>query len=192
MGNHASVEYCDCRHFSLVKKKCHNCHKIVCSSCFGYPLLNYERPAQNPERVSFTKVCKICFTSLNRVDTCDAYEIIGGENSTCLLMIHSEGLSRLMYKKYALGLQEKGFKCILMDLPAHGSLIQEQFTYQNYSRCLKRVIEREIGSRNFYVVASSLPALAFLQFMSENEVKCKRAVLLSTGNCINNSEGNKK
>ena len=134
MGNHATVEYCDCKHFSLLKKKCHNCHKIVCPSCFGYPLVNYDRPAQNPERVSLNKVCKICYTTLNHLDSSKPYEIIGGENSNCLLMIHSEGLSRGMYKKYATGLQEKGFKCILMDLPAHGSLIQEQFTYLWYKQ----------------------------------------------------------
>lgn len=147
MGNHATVEYCDCQHFSLIKRKCLKCRKIVCSSCFGYPIINRDLSVQNPERISFTKVCKICYTTFYRVDACEPYEIIGGDNNTCLLMIHPEGLSRGMYKKYALGFQSKGFKCILMDLPAHGSLIQEQFTYQNYCRSIKRVIEKEIGAR---------------------------------------------
>jgi pimeloyl-ACP methyl ester carboxylesterase len=60
-----------------------------------------------------------------------------------------------MFMPHALCLKEKGFKCILMDLPGHGSRHAEALTLENSIKAIKEALELCL-TKNVTIIGGSL------------------------------------
>jgi len=74
--------------------------------------------------------CKACYQEVSVLDYSKTYDEYGGSDkaSITLLMVHGGGGTRAMYRPHAQDLAKMGYRCILMDLPGHGTLIDTPLT----------------------------------------------------------------
>lgn len=138
---------------------CFKCNRPLCVSCSGkYCLVPFDEA--NPEKVGKVarSFCKICFEETSTVDYSKITDVIGPESSdTAFVMVHGGGVSRAMFRPQARILAEAGFKCILPDLPGHGSLMGAKLTPDTCVSTIKSALDEnnvKPGDRVIYVGAS--------------------------------------
>jgi pimeloyl-ACP methyl ester carboxylesterase len=75
--------------------------------------------------------CKACFQKVSLLDFSNKATILGPEAGTAptFVFIHGAGGCRNMFEAHARQLsEENGFRCVLIDLPGHGSRMDETLT----------------------------------------------------------------
>jgi pimeloyl-ACP methyl ester carboxylesterase len=127
---------------------CAKCQKIMCSTCAGkHPLIAFDptRPDESND-IKKTKgiksYCKSCFEETSVLNFESTYDDILPTNTTTstkstpsstsptitFVMVHGGGASRALYRPYAERLAQLGYRCILLDLPGHGTLSDTTLT----------------------------------------------------------------
>ena len=114
--------------------------RYVCPGCNGGPLcwycINNAAITNHATLTSITDTaiiksfCLKCFWTVTSLDPTQCVDIMGpaaGEGVSVLL-IHGGGGCRKMFTPHARELALLGFRCILVDLPAHGARVREPIT----------------------------------------------------------------
>ena len=66
-----------------------------------------------------------------------------------------------------------------MDLPAHGALINQEFTLINCLKVIKQALEQHCLSTQVSVVGCSFGALVAIDYLAAHESAFKKVILLS-------------
>jgi hypothetical protein len=79
MGNKSpqDVQYSDCKHFSLLSKRCQSCNLTACYNCFGLPLVC---SSASIDEVEFKEVCKRCYIKGMKIELGKWWEVLGEDN----------------------------------------------------------------------------------------------------------------
>lgn len=75
-------------------------------------------------------LCRTCFRENADLDFTNIYEIVGEGNPHTIIWLHGGGSCRKMFSQTAKFLQEKGYRSILVDLPGHGALMDQELTLE--------------------------------------------------------------
>jgi pimeloyl-ACP methyl ester carboxylesterase len=89
---------------------------------------------------------------------------VGEGNPKELIFVHGGGSSRKLFLPHAKELAKKGFKSILIDLPAHGARFKEDLTIET---CVE-VIKEAIGmcrTKDFTIIGGSLGGYIIMEFI---------------------------
>jgi pimeloyl-ACP methyl ester carboxylesterase len=120
--------------------RCAKCSKLLCSTCAGNNALipfdqgNAEFSNDLTKNDTIESYCKECYHEVSLLDYSKAYDDFGGatdqlsNNTITFLMVHGGGGSRAMFRPHAQALVKRGYRCILMDLPGHGTLVDSPLT----------------------------------------------------------------
>jgi alpha-beta hydrolase superfamily lysophospholipase len=84
-----------------------------------------------------------------------------------------------MFKEHAEALVEKGYRCILVDLPGHGALINQEFTLSNCLRVIESIQSEVCTTSSISAVGCSFGALALIHYLAAHECAFKKLILLS-------------
>lgn len=104
--------------------------------------------------------CKTCFQEVSILDYSKTYDDFlpdpNNNNQLTLLMVHGGGGSRAMYRAHIEKLVLKGYRCISIDLPGHGTLVDTPLTLDSCVEATLKVY-KECGLKpetTIYVGAS--------------------------------------
>lgn len=118
---------------------CAKCSKLLCSTCAGTNALipfdqaNAELSNDLTNNSTIESYCKECYHEVSILDYSKAYDDFGGAADESappitFLMVHGGGGSRAMFRPHAQELVKRGYRCVLMDLPGHGTLVDSPLT----------------------------------------------------------------
>ncbi|RHY34692.1 hypothetical protein DYB32_000721 [Aphanomyces invadans] len=106
---------------------CPICSHVCCAPCLDFAL--YTDPK------TITSMCKACYTSKCVIDLTQHVEIMGPsiEESAApaVVFVHGGGGCRTMFKPHAQSLAAVNVRCVLLDLPGHGSRMDEPLTLES-------------------------------------------------------------
>ncbi len=143
----------DKNEFACDNDSCRQAAKL-CSSCYGrHPLIPLtDPPAPDLRTVAIKKYCRTCFQEKSVLDFQHTYESIGGEGSdsknidekvtsdVVFVFVHGGASSRAMFRGHAQELSKRfGYESILLDLPGHGTLVDDESLPLTLDNCVKTV-----------------------------------------------------
>ena len=113
---------------------CPHCQKgPLCGTCIDNPIIEggtstgvqqeSSTGTTDPPRV--TSVCRACMEKASTLDFSSSVDVIGPETGPAIVFVHGGGGCRLMFRPQARKLASRGYRCVLLDLPAHGALLDE-------------------------------------------------------------------
>lgn len=91
---------------------------------------------------------------------------MGKDNKKEVVFLHAEGFSRRMFREHAEALTAKGYRCVMVDLPGHGALIDEEFTVRNCLKVIGQTLSQHCLTSPVPVVGCSLAALALIEYLA--------------------------
>jgi len=172
--------------FALLKRRhhCRACGEIFCARCCkSWILLPPQFGYVDPERV-----CKACFAKHSNLDLTRTYEVFGPDDSKfpTILLLHGALCNRLIHK-FQIEAFSKHYRLIAMDLPAHGSRVDELLTHNSAIQAIRDVVLKEVKEQKVILYGYSLGGYAALHFAKKYPENCRALIL---GGCCNQSYGN--
>jgi pimeloyl-ACP methyl ester carboxylesterase len=103
---------------------CGQCKVPKCTSCLAFALVSAEAYAKGGAQASCLTTCEACMKALSPLDfSSTAPDVLGpkpGIGPTAVF-VHGGGGCRLMFRPHAEALAALGVRCVLLDLPGHGT-----------------------------------------------------------------------
>ncbi|EED92855.1 predicted protein [Thalassiosira pseudonana CCMP1335] len=183
------------RLFGLLKGSttpCSRCNKALCGKCSGnHALIPFDENEKDepPKKESILSYCKQCFQEVSLLDYSKTYDIVepsnedGANNDITLLWVHGGGSSRLMFRPHARLLAKQGYRSILMDLPGHGTLVDNTaLTLDECVKTVQSVLQNEgcDATKTIYI-GGSLGAYIGFHILKELNGKFAGAILMDCG-----------
>jgi pimeloyl-ACP methyl ester carboxylesterase len=109
------------------------CGYKFCSTCLNYSCITEAGGNELGMKAPIISYCKECFKKNCGLDYSSNYTTYGPEVGTApaVLFIHGGSGCRSMFDYHAKFLSEKrGYRCVLMDLPGHGSRMDDLLTLE--------------------------------------------------------------
>jgi pimeloyl-ACP methyl ester carboxylesterase len=125
------------------------CGKKFCSKCLNYACVTEKDGKELGMKAPVTSFCKGCFQQNSLLDFSTNVTIYGPEihESPAVLFLHGGGGCRTMFDYHAKTLSEqKGYRCVLIDLPGHGSRMDEVLTLDSAMEVIKDAILHIAGN----------------------------------------------
>lgn len=119
------------------------CGRSFCSKCLNYAVMT-EAEAKKGEAGQVVSFCKACFKRHSSLDF-DAHEEVQGPGpgeAPAVVYVHGGGSCRVMFRQHAQALASKGLRCVLLDLPGHGSRMEEPLSMQSAVQSITDTIRR--------------------------------------------------
>ncbi|KAJ2986939.1 hypothetical protein HDV02_006434 [Globomyces sp. JEL0801] len=163
---------------SLYECKKPGCGERFCSNCLNYALSN----DQTDNHIK--SFCKSCFIRLSSLDYTKSVEVIGLERGEgpSIVFVHGAGGCRTMFSIHARKLSSK-YRCILMDLPGHGSLMDTPLSLESAINTILSVTKEYAsdynGKKPIYVGASLGGYIGMELLGSHPDVFSKAAILMA-------------
>ncbi len=169
---------------------CAKCTNLVCSNCAGtFALLPFDET--NPDisndlskNNTVESYCKECYQEVSVLDYSKSYDdyMESPNPSITLFMVHGGGGSRAMYRPHAKEFAKKGYRCILIDLPGHGTLVDTPLTFDNCVEATRKVYnECGLKPETTLYVGASLGAYIGFYILSQMPKSFCAAVLMDCG-----------
>ena len=151
---------------------CAKCSTSICSKCANeFVLIPFDETKPEEESNDLKKngtlssYCKDCYREVSVLDYSRSYDDYKPSSSnsgspttamTTFLMVHGGGGSRAMFRPHAQELVKKGYRCILMDLPGHGTQVEVPLTLEACVEATSKIYrDCELdGSTTIFVGAS--------------------------------------
>lgn len=183
------------RLFGLLKGSttpCSRCNKALCGKCSGnHALIPFDENEKDepPKKESILSYCKQCFQEVSLLDYSKTYDIVepsnedGANNDITLLWVHGGGSSRLMFRPHARLLAKQGYRSILMDLPGHGTLVDNTtLTLDECVKTVQSILQNEgcDATKTIYI-GGSLGAYIGFHILKELNGKFAGAILMDCG-----------
>ena len=174
---------------------CTSCQKRLCSTCAGkHALIPFSENEEPPpvKKSSIKSYCKECFQKASILDYTKSYDVVepsvdGAGNDTnnnmTLLFAHGGGSSRAMFRAHSRILSNKGYRCILIDLPGHGTLVDKTtLTLDECVTTVKRILQTEnCNPFQTIYVGASLGAYIGFHILSQLKTQFAGAILMDCG-----------
>ena len=111
--------------------ECPKCHrKPLCGKCIDYATARGSFKT-DPGAVKVVSLCFACFKSECLLDFGTHVDIVGPSlesGAPTIMLVHGGGSHRRMWRRIAAELAEAGYRCVLPDLPGHGTRVHEPLT----------------------------------------------------------------
>lgn len=174
-------------------KICHKSGGILTSEEAGrYALIPFD--PSNPDESNDQKknntvysYTKTCFEEVSTLDFSRTYDIMeptstSSASGMAFVMVHGGGGSRQMYHQHSKILAEKGHRCILLDLPGHGTLVDTKLTLDSCAETVKSVLdENKLTKANTIYVGASFGAYTGFYTMDKLKDRFAGAVMMDCG-----------
>lgn len=179
----------------MKQKVCHKSGEILTSEEAGrYALIPFD--PSNPDESNDLKkngtvqsYSKKCFQEVSTLDFSRTYDIVepttthSGAN---IVMVHGGGASRQMYQAHARLLAERGYRSILLDLPGHGTLVDEKLTLESCAATVKSVLDENreklnLTKANTIYVGASFGAYTGFYVLDQLKDRFGGAILMDCG-----------
>jgi pimeloyl-ACP methyl ester carboxylesterase len=120
----------------------------LCSKCAGkYAFIPFD--ASKPDESNdlnkngtIQSYCKACFQETSILDFSKTFEEFGPRDGIAIVMAHGGGSSRAMFRPHAELLAKRGYRCILFDLPGHGTMVDTPLSLDSCVVTVKSVIDK--------------------------------------------------
>lgn len=106
-------------------------------------------------------------------------QITGPASAPAILFLHGGGVSGWMWEPVAQRLQDR-YRCLVPDLPGHGRMAHETFSFARAVAALADLIRSEAGGGPVHVVGLSLGAQTALRLIAGHPQLLGRAVVSGT------------
>jgi pimeloyl-ACP methyl ester carboxylesterase len=116
------------------------CGKLFCVACMDFSCVTEKDGFSLGRNAPIVSFCENCFKINSSIDFDVAFDIFGPDvgQSPCVLFVHSAGGSRKTFEYHAKKLSElTNYRCVLVDLPGHGSRINEILTLESAFEVIK-------------------------------------------------------
>ena len=177
---------------------CAKCGTLICKTCANtHVLIPFDD--QNPRESNNVKInnklqsfCKSCFQDSSVLDFSKTFDVLEPTPSTDststsmtnLLFVHGGGGSRAMFRPHARVMAEKyGYRCILMDLPGHGTLVETPLSPDSSADAVFNVLsENNLKPEDKIIyIGGSLGAYLGFHILQIHQQYFQGAILLDCG-----------
>eukprot|EP00913_Durusdinium_trenchii_P024332 g22843.t2 len=129
---------------------------------------------------------------LSLLDFTQDVDILGPSTGLTLLYVHGGGGCRKMFRQHAAAMVKNGFRCVLMDLPGHGSRMDEVLTMESAINAIVKVIKQHAplykGVKPVYV-GGSLGGYIGMEFLGRHPDLCSCAIITMCGQNVGLGRG---
>lgn len=162
------------------------CGKLFCSNCLSYACVTLKNSQALGVNSPISTFCKDCFMKSSSLDFSTNVTILGPDADTApsLLFLHGGAGSRIMFNSHASRLAEKGYRCILLDLPGHGGSFQEELTLETALIRISQALElytkpfRGVGP---VVIGGSLGGYLTMELIGRSPGLASAAIVMMCG-----------
>lgn len=172
---------------------CHKCDTDLCSNCASKNALVPFDPVDPETSDDMSKnhkvftYCTKCFQQVSTLDFSKTYDLFepspkDKSNGVTFLMVHGAGGTRSMYRPHARELAKKGYRCILPDLPGHGTMVETSLSLDSCVESIQKLLKDENcePSKTIYV-GNSLGAYIGFYLLDKLGDSFAGAVLMDCG-----------
>ncbi len=124
------------------------CGKYFCGWCLNYSCINEKNSKELGNKAPISSYCKECFkinSSLDFNTSCTIFGPAMGE-APAILFLHGGGGCRTMFEHHAKQLAAQHYRCVLIDLPGHGALMDEPLTIDTACSTIQDALTNLCGS----------------------------------------------
>jgi pimeloyl-ACP methyl ester carboxylesterase len=138
--------------------------------------------------------CEKCYIKNNTLDFTKTEMVIGSEKGQGLsvLFVHGAGGCRTMFEIHAKRLAQKGFRCVLLDLPGHGARMNEKLTLQTAIETILQVTKEYCADYNGIkpvYVGGSLGGYIGMELLGQHPQLFSGAVIGMSGQDVGEQRG---
>jgi pimeloyl-ACP methyl ester carboxylesterase len=104
----------------------------LCPRCVDNPVTTSTGTGEERTWV-VRSVCRPCLERASTLDFSRSVDVVGAAagEAPSIVFVHGGGSCRLMFACHARELAARGFRCVLLDLPAHGALLDTSLTIES-------------------------------------------------------------
>lgn len=170
------------------------CGQALCSSCLSYAVLTEEEAKKKGSKGVISTLCKSCFIKHSVLDFTVTEDVLGpsaGEAPT-VVYVHGGGGCRAMFRDHAKAMAAKGMRCVLLDLPGHGSRLGQPLTTATAIQTIADTINKHAppcrGVKPIYI-GGSLGGYLGMEFLGQHPDLVSAAVILMAGQTVGVGRG---
>lgn len=160
------------------KRSCAKCENTFCSTCLGFACSQENTPK------TIQEFCEPCYRQVSNLDMSRSFDSMGPEDGRLFVFVHGGGGNRNMFAVHARALAEKGFRCVLLDLPGHGALVNEPLSLDSAIERIIQVTRQHIPSSTSakpIYIGASLGGYIGMEFLGRHPDVFERAVIAMCG-----------
>lgn len=171
------------------------CGRGFCSKCIDYACCTELDAKEFGMKAPIYNFCKECFKKVSNLDFESNYTIYGPEKGTtkAIVFLHGGGGCRKMFDYHAKYFSEKkGFRCVLIDLPGHGSRIDEELTFDSAIAAVQHAVTDlagNYGESKPIVVGGSLGGYILMEYVGRFPDAIEMAVVTMCGQDVGVERG---
>lgn len=153
--------------------KCPGCQDSFCDKCLNFACVTAEHSSQGLA-APVTVFCRTCFQRESNLDFSKHYDVIEGDGTagkSSIIFLHGGGGCRTMFAYHAQRIsQATGSRCYLVDLPGHGSHMDEPLTIASGIECIRAAVLKASedgggGQKKPIVIGGSLGGYLLMDFV---------------------------
>ena len=161
------------------------CQHRLCAACYGkHPLLQ-----SLGDDGTVKHHCLACFRQVSTLDFSRTYDTVEGSDSkndgVVFVFVHGASGCRQMFRPHAEDLRERfGYSSILMDLPGHGTRVEEPLTLESCCKTMEGILkecESWTKGMKLVYVGGSLGGYIGFYLLEKLQGKFHGAVLMDCG-----------
>jgi pimeloyl-ACP methyl ester carboxylesterase len=171
------------------------CGKSFCSKCIDYACCTEADGKKYGMKASIYNFCKECFKKVSNVDFERTFTVYGPEKGTSrsIVFVHGGGGCRRMFDYHAKHFSEKkGYRCVLIDMPGHGSRIDEKLTFDTAIAAIHEAVTDlagNFGDTKPIVVGGSLGGYILMEYVGRFPDAIDVAVVTMCGQAVGVERG---
>lgn len=181
--------------FSSKPITCHKSGEVIDKETAGrYALIPFDK--SNPDNKAANEITKKSeaysyskesFQDVSTLDFSRTYDVVEPAEGTtasgvAFVLVHGGGGSRAMFRPHAELLSQRGHRCVLLDLPGHGTLVDTPLTLDSCAETVKSVLEKETASaKKTIYVGGSFGAYTGFYTLDKLADKFDGAVMIDCG-----------
>ncbi|KAJ1562426.1 hypothetical protein HK096_010010 [Nowakowskiella sp. JEL0078] len=162
---------------------CESCSLSFCTACLKFAITT---PESGDKILSLCKSCYVANTNLDLSNVVTVLEASNTKNPKTVLFVHGGGGCRLMFLPHAEWLAQRGFRCILMDLPGHGARFEDPLSLETAFTAINET-SREYGATIY--VGGSLGGYIGMEFLGRHPEVFEKAVIAMCGQNVGVGRG---
>jgi hypothetical protein len=156
--------------FGFFKRKhhCRACGKIFCQNhCKRWIMLPQMYYFKDPERT-----CDDCWKLYSGIDFKRSFDTFGPKEASTIILLHGS-LSNRTQLVYQIEILSKQYRILSLDLPGHGSRIDEKLTSESAIRAISEIIENEVQDKKATIFGYDLGGFVAIQFAKIHPEMCR-------------------
>ncbi|DAZ97250.1 TPA: hypothetical protein N0F65_010412 [Lagenidium giganteum] len=186
--------------FGLFRGKClcvqaeGGCGGAFCSTCLNYACVTEKEAASQSVAGKVSNFCKPCFQKNSSLDFTVKSEVLGPEKGSApsVVLVHGGGGCRKMFVSLARKLAENNYRAVLIDLPGHGSRMDEKLSMDSAIQTILEALTTQAGDwngRKPMLVGGSLGGYIGMELLGKHPDSVSGAVIAVCGQNVGKDRG---